>query len=141
MEYLQNAQRFICPYFLKCVTVFCNLQHLYRHPYLVKILDEAGIYGCIGCHPKKAREWNPRIAAMMRRYLNQHPKMVAVGEMGLDFSRDPSEKEQRLQETVLREQLDIAVKFPSKPIFIHARDAMISCLRIVREVVSSDHKI
>ena len=141
MEYLQNAQRFICPYFLKCVTVFCDLQHLHRHPYLVKILDETGICGSIGCHPTKAREWNPRIAAMMLRYLNQHPKLVAVGEMGLVFSRDPSKKERGLQESVLREQLDIAVKFPSKLIVINARDAMIPCLRIVREVVSSDHKI
>ena len=66
-------------------------------------------------------------------------KIVAVGEMDLDLTRDPSEKERRLQETVLREQLEIAVKFPSKPFVIHARDAMISCLRIVREMVSSDH--
>ena len=141
MEYLQRAQRFVCPYFLKCVTVFCDLQRLHQHPYLVKILDEAGIYGCIGCHPKKAREWNSRIAAMMRRYLKQHPKMVAVGEMGLDYSRNPSERERRLQETVLREQLDIAVQFPAKPVVIHARDAMIPCLRIVRKVLASDHKI
>ena len=90
----------------------------------MKIFDEAGIYGSVRCHPSGA-------------HLKHHPKMVAVGEMGQDLSREISDKEWRLQEAVLREQLEIAVNFLSKPIVIHARDAMIPCLRIVRDVVSA----
>ena len=93
MEYLQKVHRFICTYFPKYVTVFCDLQYLQQNPNLVTILDEAGSFGSIGCHSKKARVWSPKIAAIMLHHLKHHSKMVAVLEMGLDFSWKTSEKE------------------------------------------------
>jgi TatD DNase family protein len=81
------------------------------------------IYASLGIHPHHAHEagpdrW-PELSRKLRELL-KHPKVVAVGEFGLDYFRMQNTKEQ--QDYLFRQQLDLAQEL-GKPIVIHCRDA------------------
>jgi len=81
------------------------------------------IYASIGIHPHHAHEVGPAEwlthSAKLRKLL-QHPKVVAIGEFGLDYYRMRNTKEQ--QDFLFREQLKLAREL-QKPIVIHCREA------------------
>ncbi len=67
--------------------------------------------------------------------LVKHPKVVAVGECGLDYFHLPKGREEeakRLQEQAFRAQIELAMKY-DKPIMIHARDSYTEILKIIDE--------
>jgi TatD DNase family protein len=76
------------------------------------------VYHTIGVHPHEASLVNDSVLQTMRRDL-QHPKCVAVGEIGLDYFYEHSEREK--QRTECRAQLEIAIEM-KKPVVIHSRD-------------------
>jgi TatD DNase family protein len=81
------------------------------------------IYASLGIHPHHAHhagpgEW-PSLSRKLRELLKR-PKVVAVGEFGLDYFRMENSTEQ--QDYLFRQQLDLA-KETGKPIVIHCRDA------------------
>ncbi len=81
------------------------------------------IYASLGIHPHHAHEagpdqW-PTLSKKLRELL-KHPKVVAIGEFGLDYFRMQNTKEQ--QDYIFRQQLDLA-KETGKPIVIHCREA------------------
>jgi TatD DNase family protein len=81
------------------------------------------IYASLGIHPHHAHEagpdrW-PELLKKLREFLKQ-PKVVAIGEFGLDYFRMQNTKEQ--QDYLFRRQLDLAQEL-GKPIVIHCRDA------------------
>ena len=49
------------------------------------LLDEPGIYGAVGCHPKCATDFNQKTYTAMGHMIRD-PRVVAVGEIGLDYS-------------------------------------------------------
>jgi len=87
------------------------------------------IYASVGIHPHDA-------ARAPKGYINKleemakHPKVVAVGEMGLDFYRDRSPRP--VQREVFKEQLRLARKI-NLPVIIHDRDAHEEVARILEE--------
>lgn len=87
------------------------------------------IYAIVGWHPVDAIEMREGDLEWIER-LTAHPKVVAVGEIGLDYHWDTSPKE--VQERVFREQIRLARKV-GKPIVIHNRDAHEDVVRILRE--------
>ncbi|NDG83677.1 MAG: TatD family deoxyribonuclease [Proteobacteria bacterium] len=76
------------------------------------------VYHTIGVHPHEASLVNPAVLDSMRRFLS-HPKCVAVGEIGLDYYYEHSEREK--QRTECRSQLELAIE-TKKPVVIHSRD-------------------
>lgn len=82
-----------------------------------------------GVHPHDAKHWGPEAIAMIEQ-LATHPKCVAVGEMGLDFHYDLSDRD--VQRACLREQVALARRL-GKPIIIHDRDSDGETLRILDE--------
>jgi TatD DNase family protein len=81
------------------------------------------VYASLGIHPHHAHlvtpdEW--RTLGARLRQLARHPKVVAIGEFGLDYFRMQNTKEQQL--FILRAQLEIARDL-QKPIVIHCREA------------------
>ncbi|MBW5449059.1 YchF/TatD family DNA exonuclease [Cohnella sp. CFH 77786] len=88
------------------------------------------IYAAVGWHPTDAVEMRPEEDLAWIEELCSHPKVVAIGEIGLDYYWDTSPKE--LQHTVFREQIRLARKV-GKPIVIHNRDAHEDIVRILRE--------
>ena len=87
------------------------------------------IFATVGIHPHEARlATDAHFAALDR--LAQHPKVIAWGEVGLDYFYDHSPRD--IQQQVFRRQLDQA-RAARKPIIIHCRDAWPDCLAILDE--------
>lgn len=49
------------------------------------IVEEEGVWGAVGCHPKKAHLFTA-VKEHAQRIMLAHPKMIALGEIGLDYS-------------------------------------------------------
>jgi len=88
------------------------------------------VYAAVGVHPHDAKDCDPARIARLRE-LAHSPKVVAIGESGLDFHYMHSP--QPAQEASLRSHLELAADF-DKPIVIHCRDAETRLLAIIREV-------
>jgi TatD DNase family protein len=87
------------------------------------------IYAAIGWHPHEAKEMTDDDLAWIES-LTDHPKVVALGEMGLDYYWDNSPRD--VQQEVFRRQIRLARKV-GLPIIIHDRDAHEDVLSILRE--------
>src|SRR5882672_4552763 len=85
------------------------------------------IYASIGIHPHEARHATDAHYAELDR-LARHPRVIAWGEIGLDYHYDHSPRD--LQAQVFRHQLSQA-REARKPIIIHCREAWIDCLKIL----------
>lgn len=88
-----------------------------------------GVYATIGLHPHESSEWNDTLAAQLEE-LASHPKVVAIGECGLDYHYDHSPREQ--QRDAFRAQLALAERV-DKPVVIHNRSSDEDCIAILRE--------
>lgn len=78
-----------------------------------------GVYATVGMHPHDAKALDGEVLARFRE-LGGHEKVVAVGEIGLDFYRDLSPRD--VQRRAFRAQLAWAARL-GKPVVIHDRDA------------------
>ena len=87
------------------------------------------IYGALGIHPSECAEMTEQDLEEIRKMLRL-PKMVAVGEIGLDYHWDTPERE--LQKHWFRRQLELA-RQERLPVIIHSRDAAADTLEILRE--------
>lgn len=92
------------------------------------------IYAAVGWHPVDSIDMTPDDLAWIER-LCSHPKVVAIGEIGLDYHWDTSPKD--VQHRVFREQIRLARKV-GKPIVIHNRDANEDIVRILQEEGASE---
>jgi TatD DNase family protein len=77
------------------------------------------MYATIGVHPHDAAKATSDTFVKLRE-LASHPKVLAVGEIGLDYHYDFSPRD--VQQSVFEKQLEIAAEF-HKPIVIHTREA------------------
>lgn len=88
-----------------------------------------GVFASIGIHPHDAREADTQVFSEIEK-LASEPKVVAVGEVGLDYYRKLSEPE--TQKKVFRAFIEMA-KRRRLPLIIHSRDAQAETLGILRE--------
>ncbi len=88
------------------------------------------VYAAVGVHPEDCAGWQDTDVDELRS-LAAHPKVVAVGEIGLDYywkENPPREFQQR----VFRAQLALAREL-DLPVIVHDREAHGDCLSIIRE--------
>jgi TatD DNase family protein len=88
------------------------------------------IYTTVGIHPHDAKEVTPTHLETLAA-LAKHPKVIAWGEIGLDYFYDHSPRD--VQERVFRQQMELA-HAAKLPIIIHCRDAWDDCLRLLDDV-------
>ncbi|MBC7397802.1 MAG: TatD family hydrolase [Bdellovibrionales bacterium] len=81
--------------------------------------DFENVFHTIGVHPHDASSVNAEILKFMRPFLD-HPKCVAVGEIGLDYYYEHTDRAK--QQAECWSQMELAVD-AKKPIVIHSRDA------------------
>ncbi len=86
------------------------------------------IYATVGVHPHDASHFAERHAEQIRK-LAQHPRVVGVGEIGLDYHYDNSPRE--IQKLVLIRQMELA-REARLPIIIHCRDAWSDLSEIIQ---------
>jgi len=87
------------------------------------------IWASVGVHPQDAHTLDDAGRQRLRE-LTKHPKVVAVGEVGLDFYRDYNPRE--VQERVFREMLGLAQE-ADLPLIIHTRDSIERTLALLEE--------
>jgi TatD DNase family protein len=92
------------------------------------------IYACVGWHPVDAIDMTDDDLKWIEE-LASHPKVVAIGEMGLDYHWDKSPHD--IQKEVFRKQIRLAKKV-KLPIVIHNRDATSDIVEILREEGAAD---
>lgn len=99
-------------------------------PLAIEIAESyESIYAAIGWHPVDAIDMTEEDLQWIEQLL-AHPKVVAVGEMGLDYHWDKSPKD--VQKEVFRKQIRLAKKV-NMPIVIHNREATEDILTILEE--------
>ncbi len=94
------------------------------------------VYHTIGVHPHDASTVDADALKYMRPFLD-HPKCVAVGEIGLDYYYEHSDRAKQQQE--LRAQLALALEV-KKPVVIHSRDGENDLLPILTNYVNEMKK-
>ncbi|WP_414544822.1 TatD family hydrolase [Nostoc sp. CCY0012] len=83
----------------------------------------------VGLHPLDAEQWQSETAEQIQSLASSEPKVVAIGEMGLDFYKAENSEQQRL---VFAAQLEIASEL-NLPVIIHCRDAAIEVREILQK--------
>jgi TatD DNase family protein len=94
------------------------------------------VYAAVGVHPHDAKTLTEEMLEELRA-LASHPKVVAVGEIGLDFYRDLSPRDK--QRRAFQQQLALAREI-GKPVIIHDREAHTEVMDILRHWVEGSHK-
>ncbi|KXG77851.1 putative deoxyribonuclease YcfH [Fervidicola ferrireducens] len=87
------------------------------------------VYACAGVHPHEASKVSPDYIDGLRE-LAKHPKVVAVGEIGLDYHYNFSPRE--VQKKVFEAQLSLA-KEMGLPVVVHSREALGDTLEILKK--------
>jgi TatD DNase family protein len=82
--------------------------------------QHTNLYAAVGVHPGDASTWKKDSLSILRD-LAAHPRVVAIGEIGLDYYRDRSPRQ--LQREVFRTQLDLAGEL-NLPVVLHNREAL-----------------
>lgn len=123
-------------YEVGAITIGTDLESSKR---AVKIAEEnEEVWACIGIHPSpdpRRGDGGEVFNTEEFEKLVQSPKVVAIGECGLDFFRtkpEDLEKEKERQGKLFREQIEFALKY-DKPLMLHCRSAYDETLEILRE--------
>ena len=87
------------------------------------------VYASVGTHPDSADEVNEEVLEQYRR-MAQHPKVMAIGEIGLDYYYETIPRQ--VQQKAFRTQLALAKEL-DMPVIVHERNAHDDGMRIVKE--------
>ncbi|GAA0438071.1 MAG: TatD family hydrolase [Bacillota bacterium] len=99
-------------------------------PLAIEIAEQyETIYAAVGWHPVDAIDMTDEELNWIEEF-SAHPKVVAIGEMGLDYHWDKSPKD--VQKDVFRKQIRLAKKL-NMPIIIHNREATEDVIEILQE--------
>lgn len=97
----------------------------------IKLAEENDfIYATVGVHPSETTDMTESDIAGLRR-MAAHPKVVAIGEIGLDYHYEDTDKE--LQRKWFRRQLELAKEL-NMPVVIHDRESGGECIAILKEM-------
>ncbi|MGH2592462.1 MAG: TatD family hydrolase [Anaerolineae bacterium] len=96
--------------------------------------QHAAVYAAVGVHPNDAAGFNEQVLDGIRA-LAQHPKVVAIGEIGLDNYWKKVSPEAQTQ--AFTTQLELAIEL-NKPVIIHNRDTTDAILSILERYVIRD---
>jgi TatD DNase family protein len=110
------------------VTVGCDLESSRRSIEIAK--SHTGIYASVGIHPHDAGQATDEGLEILRRLIREEGKIVAVGEIGLDFYRDRSPRD--VQRLAFRRQIRLAREV-GLPVIVHDREAHDEVLQILRD--------
>ena len=108
------------------VNIGCNLEDCPRTVALAEQYDK--VYAAVGLHPEDVKTYTPEGWDMICR-LAEHPKVVGIGETGLDYYWDTSTKD--AQKVLFEQHIDLAKQL-HKPLVIHDREAHGDTLDILK---------
>ena len=88
-------------------------------------------YAAVGIHPSDVKKAKPSDLKTIKE-LCKNKKVIAIGEIGLDYYWDKEEEVKKQQKEYFIKQIEIANEL-NLPISIHCRDAIEDCLQILKE--------
>jgi TatD DNase family protein len=119
----------------KLLTISTSFESFTRIKDLIKI-DEM-IYGTIGIHPHESS--NDVITSIeIIKNLKENEKIIGIGETGLDFYYNNSEKEKQISS--FKEHIEASIE-TNKPLIVHSRDAEKETFDILKEYKNENLKI
>tara|TARA_A100001035_G_scaffold198896_1_gene159482 strand:+ start:588 stop:1382 length:795 start_codon:yes stop_codon:yes gene_type:complete len=112
----------------KLVHACCELTEI---PKLKKISHEfSEIYYSVGLHPLEAKKWNLSSKSLLRKSAQEDSRVVAIGELGLDFFKSENKTQQI---DALLPQMELAYEL-ELPVIIHCRDAAVEMIEICNDL-------
>lgn len=109
------------------VTVASDVESLDE---VVKIAEQYPmVYATVGIHPHDAKDFNDKVLKKIFE-LSRHPKVIAIGEIGLDYHYDNSPRE--AQKSAFVRQLELARDL-GLPVVVHSREAFDDTIKILKE--------
>ena len=112
----------------KLVHACCELTEI---PKLKKISHQFNeIYYSVGLHPLEANKWEPSSKSVLRTSAKEDRRVVAIGELGLDFFKNEN-KTQQIE--ALIPQMELAYEL-QLPVIIHCRDAADEMIEICSDL-------
>lgn len=97
---------------------------------VIKLINKyKNVYGALGIHPNNIKDYNEKTINHIINNIN-HPKIIAIGEIGLDYFRNNNNKSN--QKSLLISLLNIAKDY-NKPVIIHNRQSTDDLLKILKE--------
>lgn len=107
----------------------CVCVDLTKFPDILNIAKQySQVSASVGLHPNEIVKQEPSVADLSK--LTQHPKVIAIGETGLDYYR--SEGDLQWQQQRFRHHIN-AAKDTGKPLIVHTREARVDTLKILAE--------
>ncbi len=112
----------------KLVHACCDLTEI---PKLKKISQEFNeIYYSVGLHPLEAKKWELSSKSILKRSAQEDKRVVAIGELGLDFFKNENKTQQI---DALIPQMELAFEL-ELPVIIHCRDAANEMIEICNDL-------
>ena len=97
-----------------------------------ELIKENNIFGAIGLQPEEITKDNIDGVFNLFSLIPDNPKIVAIGEIGLDYYWEKDKAKQEIQKQVFIKQIEVANKY-KLPIIVHSRDAINDTLMILRK--------
>ena len=119
----------------KLLTISTSIESFNRVKDIVKLDDI--IYGTIGIHPHEA-DSNVITSDEIVKNLNENPRIIGIGETGLDFFYNNSDKDKQIKS--FYKHIEASIK-SNVPLIIHSRDAEIETFEILNEYKNKNLKI
>ena len=102
---------------------------------IIKLCEEyPDVYGAVGVHPEELNSYNEEAESRIKELL-KHKKIIAIGEIGLDYYWDKSQIEK--QKEIFERQILIA-KQAQKPILVHDREAHPDSFEILKKTNAAE---
>ncbi len=112
----------------KLVHACCELSEIPKLKKISNKFDE--IYYSVGLHPLEANKWKLSSKSILKRSALQDKRVVAIGELGLDFFKSENKNQQI---DALIPQMELACEI-ELPVIIHCRDAANEMIEICNEL-------
>ena len=96
---------------------------------LNKIQKYEWMYGAIGIHPEEVNNYSEEDLVELENNIN-NKKVVAIGEIGLDYHYDRESKDKQIE--LFEKQLKLAEKY-NKPVIIHSREATLDTIECIKK--------
>jgi TatD DNase family protein len=121
-----------------CITSFCDPASFSSFSSCDELIEHDQVWAAFGFHPHNAKYYNDFLEYKLCERL-QHPKAIALGEIGLDYSVR-SQSEVDIQKEVFLRQVRLAEVW-NKPLVIHCREAEDDVFGILASNLPRDWRI
>ncbi len=112
----------------KLVHACCELSEIPKLKKISHTFNE--IYYSVGLHPLEAKKWELNSQSLLRKSAQEDKRVVAIGELGLDFFKNDN-KSQQIE--ALIPQMELACEI-NLPVIIHCRDAATEMIEICNDL-------